>query len=163
VVLGGRAGPSTAALSDLWEYAPVHPAGWTAFGRGCPGSAGVPTLADAHGPWLGEAYVLELRGLPPQAAAFVLAGASNTMLGALPLPLALAALGMPGCTLFTSIELAAGVTAGAAGTATWRVVLPHDAGLLAAPVYHQALVVDPAANLLGATTTNAAAARIGAK
>jgi hypothetical protein len=60
---------------------------------------------------------VHLSNAPPAAPAFLLIGFSKTSWNGIPLPLALDALGFPGCRLFTSIELIAGVTTGTDGNA----------------------------------------------
>jgi hypothetical protein len=54
LAFGGR-GQGNVLLGDTWAYGPVHPANWTAFGAGCPGTAGTPALGPAPGslPWTG--------------------------------------------------------------------------------------------------------------
>jgi hypothetical protein len=149
---------------ETWEYGPTDPAAFAPFGRGCTGSAGTPALAAApgRGPWLGANYAVELASLPASAPALVLLGRSKTSWGAITLPVPLDSLGMTGCTLFASAEFLFPVVA-AAGVARLSLPIPDDRSLLGTTSFTQGLVVDPAANPFGATLSNAAEQRIGAK
>jgi hypothetical protein len=96
----------------------------------------------------------------PQSGALVALGFSNTMYGAVQLPFDLAPVGMPGCSLRTSILLMQFVT-GSNNTATWSLAVPNDQSLLGGLFYNQAFVIDPSANAGGLTVTNGARGRIG--
>ncbi len=167
VVFGGISHPSRGngePLSDTWEYGPVNPARYSAFGHGCQGTAGVPALAAATGqlPWIGGTFSLRLTGIPNNAPAVVCFGASRTVWPPLALPFPLDPLGMAGCVLFASGEfLATMPTCGNAGALS--VVLPNDSGLLGGEFFNQALIVDLVANAAGLTASNAAEATIGAR
>lgn len=99
-VLTGQA-LQTVTLSSMWnayttawqDQASV--AGYQAFGAGCAGSAGVPTLAPAAGsrPALGGVLQLQLSGLPTGGALVATGLSATTTSSGLPLPLDLSALG----------------------------------------------------------------------
>jgi len=162
-VLYGGAGLN-AGHGSTWEYGPVDPASYGPFGSGCAGSAGTPALAAAAGqlPWIGEGFTLELTNLPPSTAALVLTGDSRTSWGAIPLPLALGAVGMPGCSLYVSGTLVLPAAA-AGGRGVLTLAIPGDQVLVGAPLYNQAFIADPSANPLGVTSSNAGEAKIGSK
>src|SRR5262249_39673365 len=62
LLFGGQSnGPNYASL---YSYGPVAPATVTSFGSGCAGSAGVPVLAAAAGPWLGETFTMTVSPIP---------------------------------------------------------------------------------------------------
>jgi hypothetical protein len=154
---GGVGGSGNPTHGDTWEYVSGLAGAFGAFGAGCPGSAGTPLLAPAPGqlPWLNENFVLELRSLPAAATlAFGILGGSRTAWGSLPLPLDLAAIGMPGCRLHASLDVALPL-ASSAGVASWTLPIPNDPSLHGATVYVQGGVADPAANALGVTMANA--------
>jgi hypothetical protein len=89
-------------------------------------------------------------------------GSSKTAWGALSVPVSLGFLGMTGCALYASGELAIPL-ANPAGTATWTVSIPNDPALLRATFYNQAWVLDPLANPFGLTASNAGEGIVGAK
>jgi hypothetical protein len=157
---GATPGPQ----SDTWTYAPLHPAAYGSFGSGCGGSAGTPVLGAAAGqrPWLGESFSLELSGLPHGAPGLVWAGRSNTFWQTLRLPFDLAPIGMPGCALRVSPDVALPV-ANTAGRVTLTLRLAADASLVGARFFNQAFVVDRGANPFGSIASNAGEGLIGSK
>ena len=102
VVFGGLDG---AALGDTWEY---HPSTGTAshslYGSGCAGSNGVPSLTATSLPLIGDWFSIALANGRANTIAASVVGFSDTQWGAVPLPLPLAGIGAPGCTLLTSID-----------------------------------------------------------
>jgi hypothetical protein len=150
--------------SDTWEYAPVQPAAYAAFGTGCAGSAGTPTLGSLPGqlPWLGDQFTLELTSLPPGNSALVWLGTSRTQWETVRLPLDLASAGMPGCSLRVSPDFALPVF-NRTGSAFLPLWLPSDPALLGASFFTQGLTVDRSANPLGLSVSNAGEGRLGGR
>jgi hypothetical protein len=152
--------------ADTWEYfAPVRaPAAFATFGTGCAGSAGVPRLAAGPGelPYIGAPFRLEVAPLPagPFHPAFGFLGASRSAWGTLPLPLDLAPLGMPGCTLLASVDVSAALAKDGA-RARMTIGLPADRALVGRSFFTQACVLDAGANPGGLAWTDAGEARIG--
>ncbi len=163
VVFGGQ-NPSTSRLGDTWEYFIQQLAAYTPFGQGCPGSAGTAQLSPDGNelPWLGDTFDLEVTSLPTGLVntTFGLIGASSTNWLGQSLPLDLGSLGMPGCTLFTSIDDAS-LLPKFGSTATWALSIPNDPILAGVSVHLQSLVIDPGVNTLGAVLSNAGTAVIG--
>ncbi|MGB3969729.1 MAG: kelch repeat-containing protein [Planctomycetota bacterium] len=93
------------ALGDTWRFEPPGTASWAVLGSGCAGSAGVPRLdpGPAVVPTLGSTFPLHLTQLPssPGGALFVF-GTDFVQWSGLPLPMALAVLGLPGCQLWVA-------------------------------------------------------------
>jgi hypothetical protein len=139
-------------INSVWEYFVPNPASALPFGAGCAGSLGVLALRGTSLPWLGSELVLDLTPVAAApAVAFGVAGASNTQLGSTPLPLSLAPLGLPACSLLTSSEVVVPLVA-AQAHASWEVPLPAVPALIGQSVYFQGLVLgDPAGSL---TTSN---------
>ncbi len=131
---------------------------WSAFGSGCGGSFGTPGLATAAGslPVLGGTFQMLVQGLPlpPMAPTFGLLGFSKTTWGTVPLPLDLAAIGMPGCRAWIAPEASLLLTR-IGNTATWALPIPAAAGLVGQDFYAQAFVLDAGWNALGAVVSNA--------
>lgn len=141
----------------LYTYGDLASAKVGPFGNGCAGFVGVPVLHGEDPPRVGRTFSLHVAKVPP-AAVYV------GMLGADPfpaldpnLPIDLSSIGMTGCVwqvLVAAHELRTG--------RDWPIVVPNAPSLLGGRFHCQALVLDPAANPLGATTTNAMALRVGA-
>ena len=70
-----------------------------------------------------------------------------------PLPLNLAFMGMPKCSLLVSWDLTAPVFALNTAT-TWKILVPMDSGLLGAEFFNQLWIQDASANPAGIATSN---------
>ncbi len=164
VVFGGGVGSNgTPTLGDTWEYQSGIAAGYAGFGSGCTGSAGTPSLAAAAGqlPWIGASFTMEVASLPPAAAnvPFGILGTSNTSWGSRRLPLPLDPFGMRGCNLLASADLWFPL-ANAGGRASWSIAIPSVTSLRGVALYLQGGVLDPGANALGITLSNAGTATL---
>lgn len=150
-------------LNDTWEY--YYPYGYRSWGEGCAGSQGVPSLDVLPGivtpARLGHDFPIEVSYLPVSAPVFIITGLSTSSWSGAPLPTDLASYGMPGCTLYVSVNTSDFVLA--AGTkAQFTVSMPTLPMFLGYQLHHQALVLDPAAgNPLGAVMSNPGTATIG--
>jgi PKD repeat protein len=133
--------------------------GYGFFGAGCPGSLGIPGLTPTSLPRLGQTFQVRMDRLPLSAAIMII-GFSNTMSSVGPLPLDLTSLGAPGCFGRVSPDASMFVL-GSANAAVYAFNVPGSASLLAMQFYHQALVIDPAVNGLGAVMSDAVAAILG--
>ena len=152
---------------DTWLLGPTAAANVSPYGSGCPGGAGIPTLAEVSGslPWLGETFRASLTNLGPTPGIYVpffVLGDSKTTWGSSTLPLDLTSLGMPGCSLNAS-PLFSGVLTNAAGQAGLLLPIPNFASLVGATLYAQGGVTDPDANLLGVVLSNGSALKLGAR
>ncbi len=152
------------SLGDTWSLGTDWPAGIAAFGSGCAGALGPPVLDVAGGtrPWAGESVVLEASVLAPGAVPVFSGGFSNTMTGGVPLPIALDAIGMPGCRLLVSQDAAA-LAANVGGTAVLSIPLPTLPGLAGAEVYFQAAAYEPGANALSVVVSNGLTLTLGTR
>ena len=131
------------------------------YGAGCAGTLGVPTWAAQPGsrPVIGGILATDLGNLP-FGLGIVGLGFSNTASGALPLPLDLTVIGMPGCNLLAD-PLVTDVAAGVAPNAPWSFAIPGLPALLGSVLYGQAFSLDPAANAFGFAAANAARLKLG--
>ena len=133
------------------------------YGAGCAGSAGTPTLAALapSRPAIGSVFTARIGNVPAPGFAFLTFGLSDRQWNGVPLPADLAPFGAPGCMVHASPDGAALIPA-QNGNADLAVAIPGERLLLGTPMFHQALVLDPAAgNTLGATVSNAALLRVG--
>ncbi len=126
-----------------------------AFGAGCAGSGGVPSLTATSGPRLGLSFDLALGNLSATAPAgfFVLS------LSATP-PTPLDAIGMTTCTGYVTPDaLLTGTTSG--GVTTTSLALPANLALIGAPIYAQGLSLDPGFNPAWLVSSNALSGVLG--
>ena len=146
-------------LVGTWSYGSPILASAVPFGVGCLGSINQPpALESPRRPWLGELFVSTITKVPPAAAAVALFGLSNTQWGSLPLPFDLRPIGMPGCYVYQSNNLSIPFLAGVVA-----IGVPNSPELIGNMLHEQAVVVDPGANLLGLTTSNALTLTFGAR
>lgn len=162
VLVGG-----SASVGETWEY--NHGGGvkasFSTYGTGCPGSAGMPSLAAGPGqvPRIGQNFTIVFANLPknPISRVMGVAGGSRTRWGSIPLPLTLSPLGMPGCLLLASWDLPLIGMNITNGTASWTIPIPNDATLNGGTFYVQGIVLEPGVNTFGAVVTNAGSGRMG--
>jgi hypothetical protein len=155
VMFGGAnylAFPPLFSLGDTWEFQLGPGPSYTTYGAGCAGSGGTPAIATQGTslPHAGLNFQLHVSNLPLTAPTFLFFGVSDTSYLGLPLPLPLAGIGAPGCSVLSSAEQLHFLT-NVLGTAVWNVTIPNFPG---ASFYNQAIVFDAAANPLGITTSN---------
>jgi hypothetical protein len=135
----------------------LAPGGFAWSGAGCAGTGGVTRLQAIAAPRVGVSLEVELQPAPPLGAT-LLVGFANTTSPFGPLPLDLGPLGMPGCALRVSPDVAVPLRAGAARA---TLPIPANPALIDLLVHVQAVVADPAANALGVVMSDAATARLG--
>lgn len=148
VLRGGR-------IADTWEFAgaPVTLATYGTFGTGCAGWAGTPWLtANGDRPVRGQPFSVFVYNLPPDHSTLMCLGLSNTNWVGVPLPIALDALGAPGCSLLVSADVLVPVF-NWAGYATWTWVVPTAPALAGLDFLNQAAAIDHS-NVLGLVFTN---------
>ncbi len=118
-------------------------------GISCSGTGGIPRLDARPRPSLGTTVDVWLRAAPPSTAATLLLG-SPTLLD-------LTGLGAPGCLLFVDLSTAAQLvtTTSGQGTTSQPIPIPVTSALVGASVTAQWAIVDPPANSLGITSSEA--------
>lgn len=148
--------------AGTWDYGTTAPASYLAYGSGCVGSAGTPTMvASAYErPWIGESFTSSVTMLPMGAPATLAIGSSRTTWNGITLPLDLSAFGAPTCMVLTSPDLMVPLVS-RAGIATLSLRVPATV-LPGQTFFVQAVVLD-AVNALGVTTSDARAGMVGAK
>jgi hypothetical protein len=88
-------------------------------------------------------------------------GLSATVTSAgLPLPLDLAAIGMPGCQQLVD-ALVLDLMVSSATTASWSWAIPANPAIFGIEFFNQAFVPDPGANAFGFAVSNAGSGRLG--
>lgn len=159
VLFGGSPDGYQYHFADTWELTLGAPASYTPFGGGCPGSRGVPQLAAQGGstPRIGTTFTAQATNLPWTGLAFLFLGLSNTSYSGTPLPANLGFLGAPACNLLCSGDEVY-ILPNALGSTSWSFTVPPYPGL---SFYNQVLPLDPTANNLGLTLSNAARGVIG--
>lgn len=126
------------------------------------GPAGAPPRQDHDGePRIGAAWTLALRDAAPSSLALLLQGLSATSWAGVPLPVALAPFGAPGCALAVGGDGALAVAIDPAGQATIAFAIPATPTLVGAVLFHQFVVLDAAANAGGLVVSDASRALVG--
>jgi hypothetical protein len=153
--------PRTVPVSiGAYEQDGAGTASYTVFGAGCAGSAGVVSNAMSQPPQLGTTPNIVFGNLPATNLAVAILGVSNTVSTAGPLPLPLAFLGMPGCSLRVSPDVTIAVV-GAGGTGAVPFPIPNNPIFVGFTFHTQALAIDPGINAFGASMSAAATAVVG--
>ncbi len=148
---------------DTWRYSgsPSNPAAYTPIGKGCGGKAGVPSLAALPGslPYINGPFTIYGSKLPVGKPASLIWGLSRTKWAGFNLPMNLGLLSMPGCNLYSSIEIVQGLNHN--GTVRVALNLPNNPYLINKHFYNQILTFDKTANPGGNGLSNGADATIG--
>ncbi|MBL8753018.1 MAG: hypothetical protein JNK15_06910 [Planctomycetes bacterium] len=130
-----------------------------AFGTACGGQGGVPTISVQPDLRPGSSSTVTIAHLPPARPALLWLGSSNVAWGAVPLPLALAPLGMPNCELSVRPEVGLLFSTGT-GTAASPFYVPLDPSLAAQRLYWQVMFEQPGLNPASTGWTRALETRI---
>jgi len=152
VMFGGSGGSN---VNDTWEYdggPPVIATG-TIYGSGC----GTPALdfTPTSNPILGTTAGALISNAPNQFAGVVMGWSDSHLSGVPLLPLDLAFIGMPGCSMLVSNEvIGLPTTQLTASTLQFDYAIPSSLVLLGAHVYVQAYCVAPGANPLQIIASN---------
>lgn len=160
VLWGGLLGVGGSTfLDDTWVYRTPLPASVTAFGSGCAGSAGTPSLANVpyHLPWLGDTVTNRVDHIAPGeiGALFV------SSFGSMP-PFDLGLLGMTGCDLLVPLDILEFAPANG-GAADWSYAVPVSLALAGVAFRQQAFPFDAAANPFGLGASNGVEATFGVR
>jgi len=133
----------------------------TPFGTSCAGSlAQTPQFGTSALPRLGQTFDLRITQAPGNTVVAFAQGLSNTLAGAVPLPIDLGALGAPGCALLTSTDVVQGGITNGSGGAILPFTVPTTPALAGFRWYAQGAVLT-SANALGVLTTNGIELRVG--
>lgn len=145
VVFGGYS--YTGTSTQTWEYGLATSPQFLAFGAGCAGSGGVPSLQAAPGssPGIGANFTMNIGNLPAAGGfAYLFFGASNYQYGSLWLPFDTGIIGWNGCTGYVTPD-AGQFFPHASGVGSVTVALPNNPLLQHFTFYAQALSFDSAA------------------
>ncbi len=140
------------------------PAAADPFGLGCGVAPAGPldlSMRERTLPVLGRTCRMRLRNAPGNGAAINVYGFSREQFGAFMLPLDLGLIGGTGCFQRVSLDVDQPLLVDPAGTADFELGIPDDPLFLGNFLYLQVVVLNPAANRLGAETSNGLALRIG--
>ncbi|MFY9345175.1 MAG: hypothetical protein WAT39_21980 [Planctomycetota bacterium] len=150
--------------SNQWKFRIWSgPAGhYEVFGAGCAGTAGTPRLAWFGLPMAGTSFNVHLDRAVGSTVAGLIIGDSNTLYSGLPLPLSLASLGAPACSLLSSVTATFASGVDVTGEANLTLTIPANPTLAGFLFYNQWFCLDLAANPFGFTFSNGGAAVVGA-
>lgn len=147
--------PGAVGAVDLFSGAPI---GVSVFGNGCSASSGIaPRIAATGVPTIGSTFSINLSKATPAVQALFFFGISNTTWSGIPLPLSLAIVGMPNCSLNVSGEIIVPLlTIGGGqggGISSVTFVIPSNPFLIGVSVFAQWFVMNTAGSgTLGAMT-----------
>ena len=110
-------------------------------------------------PSLGNVLLTDISNVPFGIAVVGL-GLSAETSGALPLPLDLGSIGMPGCMLLAD-PIVTDVAIGTAPTVTWVLFVPNNTALIGYKLFGQTFPLDAAVNTFGLTASNGARINVG--
>ncbi|MBK8979652.1 MAG: trypsin-like serine protease [Planctomycetes bacterium] len=126
------------------------------------GTQGVtPAISGSGTPELGQTFRVVLSGGAPNTIATKFTGFSNMTWAAGSLPFNFGILGAPNCNLLVSTDAYFSVGTNAAGDASVPFLVPNIFTLVGQKLYHQWVIVDPSANNLGASFSNALETTLG--
>lgn len=134
---------------------------FTPFGSGCAGTNGTPVVSSADTPCIGASIDVDLAQAPADAAVAMFLGDSDQVWSGGSLPFDLGVIGATGCSLLVSTENVLPAAADNTGAAIKTLLIPRNSAYVGARVFAQFVVLDPGANTLGITASNAATLRIG--
>jgi hypothetical protein len=126
---------------------------WWTLGQGCGGSANPPRLDAVTLPRLGTDFTLRASSLPLHEVGVLFWGFRGDFFGA-PLPVDLAAIGLPNCLFFTSGEFSIPFSSAAQGAYESTVGVPTDSTLSGLQFRNQVLVRDRSVGPIGINATN---------
>jgi hypothetical protein len=157
VVAFGGADVNYNVVNATFEYG----ASYVAFGTGCAGSNGTPSINGVGSPTIGGTLALAINNLATTASAtFLYFGFSNTTSSLGALPASLTPFGLTGCTAYISPDLFVLLPA-SGGSSSPSFSVPNNSSLSGLVLYSQALSLDQGINPAGMTITNGLAATIG--
>ena len=138
-----------ASRTAIADYYLRTPGSFSTFGAGCKGSNGLVPSHTASAPkgypFLGDTTTYSLTLARANTAAVLYMGASNTTFGAFPLPLSLAFIGIPGCSLLVAPDWSFSLTTNAAGNASIGITVPNNTALIGGQYYTQYAFIDAGA------------------
>lgn len=142
-----------AAMQSWWHLVPGE---WSNFGTGC---GPIPSLRPVHlgtppAPAVGGPLVWELANARSNTFCMLLLGYSNTQHAGQPLPIDLAAYGMPTCQLHVEIVNSFAGFTNTAGRATFATTMPLQPSLVGMRFYTQYAAWDATANQTGVAWSN---------
>lgn len=150
VQFGGVTGSST-YYGDTKQFG----ARADAYGAGCGGTNGTPSLSVNDAPRLGQTWTVTAANLNPTFSLGVLVFGFTQLPGIDLGPI----LDMPGCLAFTTPDVSFALS-GAGGTASWQ--WPSVSGAIGDTFHCQALCLDPGVNGFGFTISDAIRSTLGA-
>ncbi len=133
--------------------------GTGSFGAGCGGQGGPATVALNSALRPGYASTLQFSHLPPVSVACLMTGWSRAWWGSQALPVDLAAIGMPGCQLLVSPDLAVSFYTGN-GAMNCSFGVPLSAAIVGQELSFQTLFVQGGLNSAGLGTSQGLRARV---
>ena len=151
-------------INETWIFDNGTRASYAAYGKGCAGSNGLPTLAGGtQRPVIGTLADVTLANARKSSPVLFVFGASSARWGPFELPLDLTPFGASGCSVLAALDFLTARSTSASGAATIKLPIPRANTLVGIPFYNQWLVPDPGQNKFGIVVSNGGKAIIGSK
>ncbi len=160
----GLVGTDSGVLRSLGVVTRPAMASHHFFGTACPTTAGTPQMRYRTGfsrLILGTTPILEVTAVPVGQLAIVAIGLSTLATAGIPLPMALAAYGAPGCSIYVSLDALQFCARDPNGTAGLAFPVPNNSSLTGLPLSFQGFVPG-AANAANLAASSAMTCMIGA-
>lgn len=130
----------------------AFPFGFAISGTACSQYGPLPRIRASGTPKIGtSSFVVRVENGLPFIPALLYIGTSTTIWAGVPLPLDLAVLGLPGCTLYQDLAFSLPALLNASGVASKTLTIPADPGLNGVPIPLQWITIQPVGTLLGFT------------
>ncbi|MCA8956168.1 MAG: hypothetical protein KDC87_08840 [Planctomycetes bacterium] len=144
-----------ALLLTLAPAAAQVTATFTPLGTGCARPTRTPPVLSATTlPYIGTELVVTVTNLIPNTEGLIIAGESGSTWLGLTLPINMAFLGGPNCTLYSSGECMGPCGATSTGTVVMRAVIPNDRALIGKEFWMQFWSRDVLSNAHGYAMSN---------
>lgn len=118
-----------------------------------PGGGAIVQLTNTGVPRINQSFDVHVSGAVANSVALLWLGAQKLNISLSPI--------LPGCSLYTSLDVLLGGVSTGSGSATSRFTLPNTRSLIGIRFFNQWMVVDRAANNLGIVLSNGGEAVIG--
>jgi len=148
--IGSFPGSTLTLFVQKIEVSPLPSLATMALGSACGGNLSMSTMTPA---W-GIPFTLNLTGARPNSLGVTFLSDTTTSWRGVTLPVSLAAIGAPGCSLYTGLDFSVSYVTDATGSASLPLTVPLHLGGYWKPIWFQA-GFKTSANAFGAQFTNA--------
>src|SRR5712671_3840537 len=130
------------------------------FGNGCGGVGGSATLSGGPALVLGGSSWVRVDNMPSNTFGVMLVGWANDRWSSISLPMSLASLGMPGCSLLVRPDVSWAFSV-SGSSRQWPFAVPNPSSLQGQTMYGQGMFAQSGLNSVGIGNTNGLSGLIG--